>query len=443
VPSTLNAAPIEGTAGQAILTIPGSDPEGQPLTYTIVSGNDDGLFALSPTGQLQTTGPLDFETAAQHVLVIVTSDGTNQVTTTITLNVVDENEPPVIPQLPDQQAAVGAPFDLVVSATDPDTLDDVTLSTSSPLPPGIGVAVDAGAQEIRIFGTTDDLSFKDTTISVTIEAIDTGLPALQAAPMTFDIVFGDIAISPFHGQFVINEVLYAESEKWDAADPDAALVMDEYIELRNIGPLIDIEGWFLSDTKYPQQTDDLDFHLPGPIGPGDAGRLFQDYSQSTVLDTDQVVTAVVRRPNWGTIQLHDGSTMSAKPFQFRGTDYGFPPPSSSNWEALNDAGDDIWFWDDQARLVAYVAWDDGSGDAHIDGRPEPWWGVWDPSVEARLAGADPGQSISLAAPGEDATCWELTGSGDATCADADPTVNKDAVITTPSGRVSSQGLTND
>jgi hypothetical protein len=171
--------------------------------------------------------------------------------------------------------------------------------------------------------------------------------------------------------------------------------------------------------------------------------VFQAFTQPTWLSPGEIVTAPIRRPGNTSYVLADWSTRPASTYQFRGVDYGFPPGPNSNWEALQDAGDDFWLWDDDGLLVAYVAWDDGTGNAHITDRPDSSWGIWNPADELRLSGAAPGQSISLAGPTVGSTCWELTGSGDATCPGSFNSLNKDGGFTTPSGRVSSQGLTND
>lgn len=75
---------------------------GQTLTYEILSGNDDGIFQIDPlTGEITIADvtQLDFETQAQYILeVSVTDDGEPSLTTTatITIDILDVNEPPVV-----------------------------------------------------------------------------------------------------------------------------------------------------------------------------------------------------------------------------------------------------------------------------------------------------------------------------------------------------------
>ena len=78
-----------------------SDPDGvtgQTFFYTIISGNDGGLFLLNPaTGQVSLSQALDYESDIQHVLTISVTDGTGLSDTgSYTINVQDRPEPPII-----------------------------------------------------------------------------------------------------------------------------------------------------------------------------------------------------------------------------------------------------------------------------------------------------------------------------------------------------------
>lgn len=441
---------LEGTTGRHVHRLRAIDPDGPTEIWTIIGGDPDDKFVIiddpQPDGyrfRIQIVKPLDFDLQPRHELVVELFDGIQTTQRTIIVDVA-ENLPPEIDQAADQNLVAGAPFTVDIPVRD-EFLDLATIDTIG-LPAGLSINLDDINGIATISGKTTSAALKGQTVPVTVELTDAATAAVTptTATMTFNLVFAsDIVISPHAGQIVISEVLYAESEKYDPADPLAALVMDEFIEFTNLGPAIDIENFWVSDTRFPTVSDDLSFHPVGPIQPDTAGRIFQAVTQSTFLANGDVITAPIRRPGDGTYQLQDGSTRPAAPFQFRGTDYGFAPGPNSSWEAFNDSGDDIWFWDDQDRLVAYVAWDDGTGTAHIStDRPDPSWGVWNVADEARLAGAAPGQSISLVGPNNDSGCWELTDSNTATCSGAATSANKDGGFTTPTGRVSSQGLTN-
>lgn len=82
--------PIGDPAGQ----VTGDDPEGMPLTYTIVSGNEEGKFAInSATGIITVIGALNFENAASYTLGVSVSDGTNTVTSIVEIIVANVSEP--------------------------------------------------------------------------------------------------------------------------------------------------------------------------------------------------------------------------------------------------------------------------------------------------------------------------------------------------------------
>jgi Tol biopolymer transport system component len=89
-------------------TVAATDPDADVLMYAITAGNDAGLFSVDPmTGSLSLGGPLDYETAAQHVLTVTVSDGSHSVDATVTVAVID----------------VGGPLDVVVGP-DVNTFDD-------------------------------------------------------------------------------------------------------------------------------------------------------------------------------------------------------------------------------------------------------------------------------------------------------------------------------
>lgn len=86
-------------SGDVFGTVSATDPESDALTFSITV-NASGLFAITSNGQLSlaTGQSLDFETTQSHTITVQVSDGTSQVTATITINVidVDENTMPTI-----------------------------------------------------------------------------------------------------------------------------------------------------------------------------------------------------------------------------------------------------------------------------------------------------------------------------------------------------------
>jgi hypothetical protein len=94
-----NAAPSIGNSVYAISedtsdgtflgNLGGTDPNGGALTYSILSGNADGIFTLNNSGNLTMAdnSNLDYETDNQYVLVVQVSDGNLTDTASITVNI--------------------------------------------------------------------------------------------------------------------------------------------------------------------------------------------------------------------------------------------------------------------------------------------------------------------------------------------------------------------
>ena len=124
-------------AGTVVGTISATDPEGQPLTYTLNAASD-ALFDLvlnqAGTGyeiQVANGVTLDFETAAHHSVTFTVSDGENDVVSTLALDLDDANEVPtdirVAGGLVAENAPVGKIF-ATLSSIDQDANDSFTYS---------------------------------------------------------------------------------------------------------------------------------------------------------------------------------------------------------------------------------------------------------------------------------------------------------------------------
>ena len=109
-----------------------TDLDGDALTYSITGGNVDGIFAINAaTGEITVTDNtnLDYETTQQYVLTIQATDGTNNDTAAITIDVtnVNDNAPTVENAIADQSATEDTPFNFqfasnVFGDADGDTL---------------------------------------------------------------------------------------------------------------------------------------------------------------------------------------------------------------------------------------------------------------------------------------------------------------------------------
>jgi hypothetical protein len=86
-------------AGTIIGTVVATDGENDPLTFTIASGNESGVFSLgSGTGELSVLDPidLDFERNPVFELTVDVSDNEFTSTATITVQLIDEEEEAVL-----------------------------------------------------------------------------------------------------------------------------------------------------------------------------------------------------------------------------------------------------------------------------------------------------------------------------------------------------------
>ena len=112
VVSPINDAPVsdsysfsynENSSDSTVIgTVNAIDPEGTPVTYSIVSGNDDAWFEIDPVTGVISLTPAgvaavanDFEALANvHNLVVGASDGVNTTNINVTLTELDVNETP-------------------------------------------------------------------------------------------------------------------------------------------------------------------------------------------------------------------------------------------------------------------------------------------------------------------------------------------------------------
>ena len=91
--TTTRSIAEETESGQNIGTAVGAtDPEGDTLAYSL-GGTDASTFSIvSTSGQLQTSGALDYETKTSYSVTITVSDGSLTDTITVTINVTDVTE---------------------------------------------------------------------------------------------------------------------------------------------------------------------------------------------------------------------------------------------------------------------------------------------------------------------------------------------------------------
>lgn len=83
-PDTLSEANGLG-AGTVLDTLKASDPDGDIFVFFIRSGNTDNMFGLTSEGVLKLTGTLDYATTPVYNLVVAVTDGSDTVSTPLTI----------------------------------------------------------------------------------------------------------------------------------------------------------------------------------------------------------------------------------------------------------------------------------------------------------------------------------------------------------------------
>ncbi len=168
----------DAAAGTQVGTVSATDPDvGDTLTYSIVSGNEAGKFAVDgSTGVITVSGTLDYETVSSYTLTVEASDGkggTARATVTIgVVEVVDTGAPVFGAGAYAFSVIEGAPVGSTVgavSATDPNEGDTVTYSITAGNDAG-KFGLDAGTGRITLTGTLDYQTTAAYTL--TVEASD-------------------------------------------------------------------------------------------------------------------------------------------------------------------------------------------------------------------------------------------------------------------------------
>ena len=151
--------------------VTGTDPDaGQVLSYSIVSGNTGGAFAInSATGQITTAAAINFEATPSYSLVVRATDNGTPVLSddaTVSITVNNLNDAPVVN---DQSfsiaedavspAAVGT-----VVATDQDTADTLSYGLTGTGP----FTINAGTGAITTTGALDFDTTPSYTLTVTV-----------------------------------------------------------------------------------------------------------------------------------------------------------------------------------------------------------------------------------------------------------------------------------
>ena len=130
-----------------------------PLTYTILDGNGDGIFSLTGAGALSLVKPLDAETTGEYLLTIQVSDGTaTPDTTTIAITVGDVNEHP--PAAPTISWAADFTDGNVAENTRPDTPLATVTATDADARPTLSYSISGTGNDLFDIDSNGNLILK-------------------------------------------------------------------------------------------------------------------------------------------------------------------------------------------------------------------------------------------------------------------------------------------
>ena len=224
------------SAGVAAGTVVASDPDvGDSLSYAITAGNGDGLFSIDNSGKVISTGPLDFETASQHVLTVtVTDSGSLTANATVTIDVTNVNEDPVANDNSGsiaEDSVIGSSV-LTVSASDVDAGDSLSYGITAGNTGG-EFAIDSNGD----ITTVSALDFETAAQYVlTVTVTDSG-SLTDTATVTIDVtnVNENPVANDNSGSIAEDAVIGSSVLSVSASDVDAGDSLSYGITAGNIG----------------------------------------------------------------------------------------------------------------------------------------------------------------------------------------------------------------
>ena len=145
-------APIpENAGGGNVARVTFTDPESERLTYSLVDSDE---FAIGSTGQITVkSGGLDYEDAKRHAVTVKAADPLGaSATATLTVDVMDVNEPPTAARLAVRVLEDGTvDIDVIQDAFDEDAGDTLTVA---------GVVRSPGKGGTTVNDVTNDITYK-------------------------------------------------------------------------------------------------------------------------------------------------------------------------------------------------------------------------------------------------------------------------------------------
>ena len=213
-------------AGTDVGTVTAFDPDvGDVLTYEITDGNTGDAFAInSSTGIITVNNPqaLNFESTPIFTLTVQVTDlGQLSDTATITINLVNVNEPPVASDATfavNQQSPAGT-FVGTVTAIDPDVGDVLTYEITNGNTNG-AFAINRSTGQITVANSSAIST--PGTFTLTVRVTDTGNLSDTATVQVNVIEIFDFCIDDIFVFVGGNEVFVDEFESAGVGDPPAA-----------------------------------------------------------------------------------------------------------------------------------------------------------------------------------------------------------------------------
>jgi hypothetical protein len=126
------SVPEDTALNTVIGQVVAADSDNNDLTYKIISGNRQGLFSLSPTGEILLEGQLDFEAKQSYFFTVEVSDGQKKSQALMRIDVTNVNE---LPNAEDDKVAVlenssNNIIDVLANDSDPDG-DNLTITEAN------------------------------------------------------------------------------------------------------------------------------------------------------------------------------------------------------------------------------------------------------------------------------------------------------------------------
>lgn len=167
------------------LGLSATDPEGGPLSWSLVSG-PDGVQVDSAASRFSWTPDERFSSQTWAVTVRVTDDAGAAAEHTFGVQVVERPDAPIIVSVPVRNTPYGLPYDYTVHAVDPDPLDVVEYLLVDG-PPGMTIGLTSG-----VLGWTPTLADVGPH---EIEVVARDTYGLLSAPQTYVLeVGGDVTL---------------------------------------------------------------------------------------------------------------------------------------------------------------------------------------------------------------------------------------------------------